>query len=204
MTTTHTERRKERTGRVIRSGMDKTVIVAVDRRFRHRRYGKVLKRMSKHVAHDEANQYRIGDVVRIVETRPMSKTKRWRVAELLRRVEVPDVEVAEAAVADQSTEEPVAEVEAPAEEAVAEEPAAEEAPVAEVEAPAEEAVAEEPAAEEAPVAEVEAPAEEAVASTPAPKRKPAATTSATGTRKTKAAPADKPASDGSGDEKASE
>ena len=161
MTTTHTERRKERTGRVIRSGMDKTVIVAVDRRFRHRRYGKVLKRMSKHVAHDEANQYRIGDVVRIVETRPMSKTKRWRVAELLRRVEVPDVEVAEAAVADQSTE-------------------------------------------EAPVAEVEAPAEEAVASTPAPKRKPAATTSATGTRKTKAAPADKPASDGSGDEKASE
>jgi len=65
-------------------------------------------------------------------------------------------------------------------------------------------VAEEPAAEEAPVAEVEAPAEEAVASTPAPKRKPAATTSATGTRKTKAAPADKPASDGSGDEKASE
>jgi small subunit ribosomal protein S17 len=182
MTTTHTERRKERTGRVIRSGMDKTVIVAVDRRFRHRLYGKVLKRISKHVAHDEANQYRIGDVVRIVETRPMSKTKRWRVAELLRRVEVPDVEVAEAAVADQSTEEPVAEVEAPAEEAVAEEPAA----------------------EEAPVAEVEAPAEEAVASTPAPKRKPAATTSATGTRKTKAAPADKPASDGSGDEKASE
>jgi small subunit ribosomal protein S17 len=180
MTTTHTERRKERTGRVIRSGMDKTVIVAVDRRFRHRLYGKVLKRISKHVAHDEANQYRIGDVVRIVETRPMSKTKRWRVAELLRRVEVPDVEVAEAAVADQSTEEPVAEVEAPAEEAVAEEPAAEEAPVA------------------------EAPAEEAVAKTPAPKRKPAATTSATGARKTKAEPADKPAADGSGDEKASE
>jgi small subunit ribosomal protein S17 len=181
MTTTHTERRKERTGRVIRSGMDKTVIVAVDRRFRHRLYGKVLKRISKHVAHDEANQYRIGDVVRIVETRPMSKTKRWRVAELLRRVEVPDVEVAEAAVADQSTEE---------------------APVAEVEAPAEEAVAEEPAAEEAPVPE--APAEEAVAKTPAPKRKPAATTSATGARKTKAEPADKPAADGSGDEKASE
>ena len=161
MTTTHTERRKERTGRVIRSGMDKTVIVAVDRRFRHRLYGQVLKRISKHVAHDEANQYRIGDVVRIVETRPMSKTKRWRVAELLRRVEVPDVEVAEAAVADQSTE-------------------------------------------EAPVAEVEAPAEEAVAKTPAPKRKPAATTSATGARKTKAEPADKPAADGSGDEKASE
>ena len=129
MTTTHTERRKERTGRVIRSGMDKTVIVAVDRRFRHRLYGKVLKRISKHVAHDEANQYQIGDVVRIVETRPMSKTKRWRVAELLHRAEVLDVAVAEAAVADQP----------------AEEPAVEEAPVAEVEAPAEEAVAETPA-----------------------------------------------------------
>ena len=188
MTTTHTERRKERTGRVIRSGMDKTVIVAVDRRFRHRLYGKVLKRISKHVAHDEANQYRIGDVVRIIETRPMSKTKRWRVAKLLRRVEVPDVEVAEAAVADQS----------------AEEPATEETPVAEAEAPAEEAVAEEPAVEETPVAEAPAPAEEAVAETPAPKRKRAATTSATSTRKTKAEPADEPAAAGSGDEETSE
>ena len=91
MTTQAGERRKVREGRVVSDHMDKSVIVAVERRVQHRLYGKSMRHISKFVAHDETNTYQVGDVVRIVETRPLSKTKHWRVVELLVRREVPDV-----------------------------------------------------------------------------------------------------------------
>ena len=90
-------RRKVREGRVVSDHMDKTVIVSVERRVQHRLYGKALRHSSKFIAHDEQNAYRVGDFVRIMETRPLSKTKRWRVTTLLVRQELPDIEPAVAA-----------------------------------------------------------------------------------------------------------
>ncbi len=81
----------ERRGRKVRAGVvvgdraDKTVTVMVERRFAHPLYGKQVKRTKKYHAHDEANEYRVGDEVSIMETRPLSKTKRWRVVELIER-----------------------------------------------------------------------------------------------------------------------
>jgi small subunit ribosomal protein S17 len=66
---------------------DKTVVVLVERRFAHPLYGKAMKRSKKYHAHDENNEFRVGDVVRIQETRPLSKLKRWRVVELVERPE---------------------------------------------------------------------------------------------------------------------
>lgn len=77
--------RKTRIGTVASDKSDKTVTVVVERRFSHPLYGKGVKRHKKYHAHDENNEYRTGDVVRIMETRPMSKTKRWRVIELIER-----------------------------------------------------------------------------------------------------------------------
>ena len=79
--------RKVRTGVVTSDKGDKTVTVRVQRQFAHPLYGKQVKKTKKYHAHDEENQYREGDVVRITETRPFSKTKRWRVIELLERSE---------------------------------------------------------------------------------------------------------------------
>lgn len=78
-------RRKVRIGVVTSDAMDKTVTVAVERRFPHPLYGKAVKRTKRYHAHDENNEYRVGDTVRITETRPLSKTKRWRVLELMSR-----------------------------------------------------------------------------------------------------------------------
>ena len=78
-------RRKMRTGVVVGDGADKTITVVVERRFAHRLYGKQVKRTKKYHAHDETNEYRVGDTVSIMETRPLSKTKRWRVVELIER-----------------------------------------------------------------------------------------------------------------------
>ena len=78
-------RRKVRIGVVVSDKMDKTVTVNVERRFAHPLYGKGMKRTKRYHAHDENNEYRVGDTVRISETRPLSKTKRWRVIELLDR-----------------------------------------------------------------------------------------------------------------------
>jgi small subunit ribosomal protein S17 len=78
-------RRKTRIGVVTSDRQDKTVTVSVERRFPHPLYGKQVKRTKKYHAHDETNEYQVGDTVRIVETRPLSKTKRWRVVELLER-----------------------------------------------------------------------------------------------------------------------
>ncbi|MCB1135106.1 MAG: 30S ribosomal protein S17 [Chlamydiia bacterium] len=74
-------RRKERTGVVVSNAMNKTVVVKVQRVMRHPRLGKVVQRWKKYYVHDENNECQVGDEVRIVETRPLSKTKCWRVAE---------------------------------------------------------------------------------------------------------------------------
>jgi small subunit ribosomal protein S17 len=78
-------RRKVREGIVVSTKMDKTVVVSVVDRVRHRRYGKTMQRTNRLLAHDEANDARDGDRVRIAETRPLSKAKRWRVVEVLER-----------------------------------------------------------------------------------------------------------------------
>ena len=70
---------------VVSDKPDKTVTVRVERRFPHPLYGKGVTRSKKYHAHDENNEYRVGDTVRIAETRPLSKTKRWRVVELIER-----------------------------------------------------------------------------------------------------------------------
>jgi small subunit ribosomal protein S17 len=77
--------RKEREGIVISDAMDKTVIVRVERRFRHPVYGKELTSYKKYYAHDEKNEAKVGDVVRLVECRPLSRMKRWRLIEIVRR-----------------------------------------------------------------------------------------------------------------------
>jgi small subunit ribosomal protein S17 len=76
-------RRQERRGVVVSSAMDKTIVVKVDVVKMHQRYKKVIRRSQKFHAHDEQNQANVGDVVRIVETRPLSKTKSWRLAEVV-------------------------------------------------------------------------------------------------------------------------
>jgi small subunit ribosomal protein S17 len=80
-----TGQRKVRTGKVVSGKMDKTVVVAVQRLVKHPLYKKYIKRTSKMYAHDEKNDAREGDTVRIVETRPLSKLKRWRVQAVLVR-----------------------------------------------------------------------------------------------------------------------
>jgi small subunit ribosomal protein S17 len=86
------ERRKRLTGHVLSDKMAKTVVVEVERLARHPRYGKVLRMRKKYKAHDEGNDCRVGDLVRIVESRPLSREKRWRVEEIVRRAEeIPEV-----------------------------------------------------------------------------------------------------------------
>jgi small subunit ribosomal protein S17 len=77
--------RKVRVGVVVSDKMDKTVVVRIDRQVRHALYGKTIKRSSKLSAHDEANDAHLGDTVRVMETRPVSKSKRWRVVEIVER-----------------------------------------------------------------------------------------------------------------------
>jgi small subunit ribosomal protein S17 len=84
-TTDDRARRKVREGLVVSDKMDKTVVVIVEDRVKHALYGKVLRRTSKLKAHDEQNQCGIGDRVQIMETRPLSATKRWRVVEILEK-----------------------------------------------------------------------------------------------------------------------
>ena len=77
--------RKERVGRVVSDKMDKTVVVAIERRVPHPVYGKMVTRTRKVKAHDEENTAKAGDLVRIAETRPLSKDKRWRLVEIVER-----------------------------------------------------------------------------------------------------------------------
>ena len=121
------DNRKKRIGQVVRDKMDKTVVVAIEWRQRHPLYRKSIKRISKFHAHDEQNDANVGDKVLLMETRPISRMKRWTVAEILERHEVPEVmpqaigmdveegfakstvSVAEEPVAEEVTEEPVVE-----------------------------------------------------------------------------------------------
>jgi small subunit ribosomal protein S17 len=88
-------KQKTRTGTVISDKMDKTVVVLVESLGRHPLYKKVVRHTSKFKAHDKANACKVGDVVKIIETRPLSKEKRWRVAEIISRKEAVEVEPAE-------------------------------------------------------------------------------------------------------------
>jgi small subunit ribosomal protein S17 len=77
--------RKVRTGVVVSDRMDKTVVVRISSQVRHAMYGKIVRRTTKLKAHDEAREAHLGDTVRIMETRPLSKTKRWRVVEIVEK-----------------------------------------------------------------------------------------------------------------------
>jgi small subunit ribosomal protein S17 len=79
--------KKHLTGRVVSDKMDKTIVVSVERLYRHRLYKKIIKATKKYKVHDQENTCRVGDLVRIVESRPLSRTKRWAVEEILERAE---------------------------------------------------------------------------------------------------------------------
>ena len=96
------KKHKVRVGRVVSDKMDKTVVVAIETPKRHPLYKKTVKRTVKYKAHDENNQCQLGDTVQIIETRPLSRQKRWRVAEIITRKEM--VEVLPAEVASSGTE----------------------------------------------------------------------------------------------------
>ena len=85
MTTETRHVRKTRTGVVVSDAMDKTVVVQAERRIAHPMYGKIMRRSKKYYAHDEQNAAKKGDKVVILETRPLSKTKRWRLVEIVAR-----------------------------------------------------------------------------------------------------------------------
>ncbi len=76
--TTERNRRKTRVGKVVSDRMDKTVVVSIERLVKHETYGRYVRRRTKFKVHDENNECRIGDVIRFMETRPLSKDKRWR------------------------------------------------------------------------------------------------------------------------------
>lgn len=77
--------RKERSGLVVSNKMDKSIVVLVERQFKHPIYGKFVKKTRKFMAHDEKNECNVGDTVRIMEIRPMSKNKNWRLVEIIER-----------------------------------------------------------------------------------------------------------------------
>jgi small subunit ribosomal protein S17 len=82
------EQRRVLVGRVVSDKMDKTIVVDVERITRHPLYGKVMRHHKRYKAHDEDNTCRVGDLVRVIESRPISKDKRWVVTEILKRAEV--------------------------------------------------------------------------------------------------------------------
>ena len=86
VTGTQRNLRKERIGKVVSNKMDRSIVVAVERKMKHPIYGKFVKKTSTFMAHDQENQCDIGDTVRIMETRPMSKNKRWRLVEIVEKV----------------------------------------------------------------------------------------------------------------------
>lgn len=151
-------RGKVRDGTVVSDKMQKTVVVAIEANFRHRLYKKTVRRVRRFLAHDEREEARLGDRVRIVEAAPISRRKRWRLVEVLARAELPEVapeSIDLELLGEVKAEEP--EVEAPAAEEVA--PEAEPVPA--------EAEAEPAAPEEAEAAEEVPEVEEAVEAEPA-------------------------------------
>ena len=89
------EKRKTRIGKVIGDKMNKTVIVAVNTPWRHPVYNKTVRRVIKYYVHDEKKESKAGDTVRIIETRPISKLKRWRIAEVIIKAQVADIKPSE-------------------------------------------------------------------------------------------------------------
>ncbi len=87
--------RKIRTGRVVSDKMDKTVVVSVEWREQHKLYRRVIKRKRQFKAHDETNDVRFGDLIKIIETRPLSKDKRWMVLEVVERADIAEVQLGE-------------------------------------------------------------------------------------------------------------
>ncbi len=85
MATIERNLRKEKVGKVVSNKMDKSITVAVERRVKHAMYGKFISKTTKLMAHDEKNECSPGDMVKISETRPLSKNKRWRVVEIIER-----------------------------------------------------------------------------------------------------------------------
>lgn len=77
--------RKEIQGKVVSDKRDKTITIVIERKIKHPLYGKVMKKSKKFQAHDENNECNIGDIVKVMETRPLSKTKRWRLVEIVQR-----------------------------------------------------------------------------------------------------------------------
>jgi small subunit ribosomal protein S17 len=83
--TTTRNRRKVRTGKVVSDRMEKTVVVFIERLVKHEKYGRYVRRRTKFKVHDEKNECKVGDVIRFMETRPLSKDKRWRFVEIVER-----------------------------------------------------------------------------------------------------------------------
>ena len=181
------ERRKVRVGRVISDRMDKSVVVLVEWRRTHPLYRKSIRRRSRLVVHDADNSCRIGDMIRVIESRPISRTKRWRVAEILSRQEIAEIQpdeitideavataagvqepetvesVSEQLVPEQSESEPVASVQAEAVESVSEQLVPEQSesePVASVQAEAVESVSEQSVPEQSESVQVDAEPDE--------------------------------------------
>ncbi len=138
---------KLQTGTVVSNKMDKTVVVRIDRHKRHRLYGKTMRETRRYKAHDEKNECRLGDIVKIAETRPLSREKRWRVVEVVVKGDVAEVAPREigAHIIEETRAAAAAEASARAEAEAAAAPAAVEvAPAAEADA----APADEPEASE--------------------------------------------------------
>ncbi len=145
---TEETKRKVRLGRVVRDRMDKTVVVEVSGPKRHPLYKKIIRRVVRYKVHDEKNECQVGDKVRIVETRPLSKEKRWRVAEIVAKGEV--VEISPEEITQEDLDKVLPEKKAKEKEAVAEvkpEAEATEEPKEETKAEAKEKAKEETKAE---------------------------------------------------------
>lgn len=84
-TTVERNLRKVRIGRVVSNKMEKSCVVAVERKIKHPKYGKFMKKTTKLMVHDESNECGIGDTIRVMETRPLSKSKRWRLVEIIEK-----------------------------------------------------------------------------------------------------------------------
>ena len=82
--------RRQTEGRILKANNEKTRVVAIEQRIPHPLYGRIIRRTAKFIAHDEVEESQVGDLVRIEECRPMSKTKRWRLIEILERQEIQD------------------------------------------------------------------------------------------------------------------
>ena len=82
---TEIKKRKEKIGRVVSNKMQKSIVIAVERQIKHPIYGKFIKKTTKFVAHDDKDAANVGDLVRVIETRPLSKTKRWLLVEIIEK-----------------------------------------------------------------------------------------------------------------------